>query len=109
MKKLPKAFQRILWSYEIKKMDIERDKKEIITMVLNYGTWDDLKLLQKIYTEDDIKKIISRPQRGVWFEKVLNFWIKLLDVRIDEDTYEKAILRMEPGEKLLTKKSKFRS
>jgi hypothetical protein len=108
MKKLPKAFQRILWSYRIEKLDTERDKKEIITRVLNYGTWDDLKLLQKIYTEEDIKQVVSSPERGCWFEKVLNFWTKLLNLQLDKETYEKAIMKMEPGDKLIHRKPRNR-
>ena len=37
-------------------MDLEEDKDEIITQVLNYGTWEDLKLFFKLYSEKDIKK-----------------------------------------------------
>ena len=94
MKKLPKSFQRIFWSYDIDKMDIEKDKREIITQVLNHGTWDDLKLLYRFYSEGDIRKIVSYPRRGVWFEKVLNFWVKMLNVKIKEEVYKKAIFNL---------------
>lgn len=92
MKKLPNRFQRILWSYDINRLDIEKDKEEIITQVLNYGTWDDLKLLYKLYPEKDIKKVVVHPRRGVWLEKVLNFWMKMFNIKIEENTYEKAII-----------------
>lgn len=99
MKKLPQTFQRILWSYDIDRMDIKEDKREIVTKVLNYGTWDDLKLLYKFYSEKDIKEVVSHPRRGVWFEKILNFWTKMLDIKIKEEVYEKAIFRLAPQEK----------
>jgi hypothetical protein len=73
-RKVPKQFQRVLWSYDISKMDLEKDKKEIITQVLNYGTWEDLKWLFKFYSEKEIKEVIKNPRRGVWFRKVLNFY-----------------------------------
>lgn len=95
-KKLPKNFQRLLWSYDFKKMDAWEDKKEIITRVLNHGTWNDLKLLFKLYSEDDIKKIIKHPRRGVWFEKVLNFWTTIFDIRLKKDVREKAIFNINP-------------
>jgi len=96
MKKLPKRFQRILCSCDINKMDIVSDKDEIIIRVLNYGTWDDLKLLYKLYSEDDIKKVVSQPRRGVWLEKVLNFWMKMFDIEMAEAIYKKAIINLHP-------------
>jgi len=93
-KKLPKKLQRVLWSYDINKLNVEKDKEEIITRVLNYGTWDDLKLLYKIYSEEDIKKVVVHPRRGVWFEKVLNFWVKMLNIKIEENIYKRAIIRI---------------
>ena len=102
MKKLPKSFQRVLWSYDIDKMDIKEDKEEIITQVLNYGTWDDLKLLYKLYSEQDIKEVVSHPRRGVWFEKVLNFWTKMFNIKIREDIYKKAIFTLIPDKEILS-------
>ena len=72
------------------------DKRQIITQVLNYGTWKELKLLFKYYSEADIKAIVSHPQRGVWLEKVLNFWIKMLGIRLRKDVYRKAIVHLVP-------------
>lgn len=45
IKKIPKSFQRALWSYDIDKMDAEKDRTEIITQVLDHGDPDDLKQL----------------------------------------------------------------
>jgi hypothetical protein len=97
-RKVPAQFQPCLWSYDIKKMDLGRDKELIITQVLNYGTWDDLKLLYKLYSEQDIKKVVENPRRGVWFEKVLNFWLTFFDIHLPEDVYNKSIFRLGPGE-----------
>ena len=91
MKKIPKQFQRVLWSYNVNKMDLEEDKKEIITQVLNYGTWKDIKLLYKLYPEKDIKEVVKNPRRGVWFEKVLNFWTLMFNIRLKKDVWKKAI------------------
>jgi len=93
IKKVPKQFQRVLWSYNINKIDLEEDKKEIITQVLNYGTWEDLKLLYKIYSEKEIKEIVRNPRRGVWFKKVLNFWTTIFDIRLKKEIWDKAIFR----------------
>ena len=92
-RKVPKNFQKVLWSYNINKMDLEEDKREIITQVLNYGTWEDLKLLYKLYSEKDIKEVVKNPRRGVWFKKVLNFWIMMFDIRLKKEVLGKAIFR----------------
>lgn len=92
-KKVPKQFQRCLWSYNINKMALDEDKKEIITQVLNYGTWEDLKLLYKLYDEKDIKKVVKNPRRGVWFKKVLNFWTLMFDIKLKKEVWDKAIFR----------------
>ena len=97
MKKVPKQFQRVLWSYDVNKMDLEEDKKEIITQVLNYGTWEDIKLLYKLYPEKDIKEVVKNPRRGVWFEKVLNFWTLMFNIRLKKDVWKKAIFSPKVG------------
>lgn len=93
IKKVPKQFQRALWSYDINKMDLGEDKKEIITQVLNYGTWEDLKLLYKLYSEEEIKEVVKNPRRGVWFKKVLNFWITIFNIQLKKEIWDKAIFR----------------
>lgn len=93
IKRVPKQFRRVLWSYDINKMDLEEDKKEIITQVLNYGTWEDLKLLYNLYSEKEIKKVVRNPRRGVWFEKVLNFWITIFNIQLKKEIWDKAIFR----------------
>ena len=82
LKKLPESFQRALWSYDIKKIDLRKDKKEIITQVLNYGDWQ------------EIKKVISNPRKGVWFEKVLNFWCNMFNIKLRKEIYQSAIFRI---------------
>ena len=96
IKKVPRQFQRVLWSYDISKMDLEEDKKEIITQVLNYGDWEDLELLYKLYPEKEIKKVVKNPRRGVWFEKVLNFWLTIFNIKLKKDNYQKAIFNLNP-------------
>jgi len=96
MKKIPKNFQRALWSYDIEKMDAEKDKVEIITQMLNHGNSDDLRQLFEIYSDEEIKEIVKNPRRGVWFEKVLNFWTTIFNIRLKKDVREKAIFNINP-------------
>ena len=95
-KKLPRSFQKALWSYDIKKIDVRKDKKEVITQILNYGDWQDIKTIFKLYSEEEIKKVIRNPRRGVWFEKVLNFWCSMLNISLKKEIYQNAIFRINP-------------
>ena len=93
---IPEFVAPSLWSYDIKKLNIEEDKELIITQVLNYGDERRIKWLYSVYTEDDIKRVVSNPGRGLWFEKVLNFWEKMLDIRIPKKVRKKAIFNINP-------------
>ncbi len=95
-KKIPQKWQWLLWSYDIKSLDFKKDKEYIITQVLNYGTWEDLKLLFKLYSEREIKNIIKNPCRGLWFEKVLSFWLTIFNIKLAKNLYQKAILNINP-------------
>jgi len=92
-RKLPKKFQSVLWSYDVSKMDLKKDKKEIITQVLNYGTWDSVRWLFRVYPEKEIKKVIKNPRRGAWFRKALNFWTTIYNIKLKKDILKKAIFR----------------
>ena len=93
--KILQKLQWVLWSYDIRDLDLKEDKEYIITQVLNYGTWEDLKLLYKLYPEKDIKKVVKNPRRGVWFEKVLNFWTSMFNIRLKKEAWEKAIFSLK--------------
>lgn len=96
MKKIPGFLQSVLWSYDLKELDLKEDKGMIITQVLNYGDWKDLKWLYSVYTEKDIKEVLRHPRRGLWFERVLNFWEIMLKISIPKKIREKAIFRLQP-------------
>jgi len=93
-KKIPQKMRWLFWSYDIKSLDIKTDKDYIITQVLNYGTWDDIKWLKNVYSENEIKKVVERPRRGVWFEKVLNFWLTIFNLRLKKNIREKALFKL---------------
>ena len=95
-KKIPKFVAPCLWSYNINHMDLQEDKQLIIMQVLNYGTWRNIKWLYSVYTEDDIKKVVTNPGRGLWFPKVLNFWETVLEIKIPKNKREKALFKLTP-------------
>ena len=91
--KIPQKIKWLFWSYDIKSLDLKEDKDYIIPQVLNYGTWEDLKWLYKVYSEKDIKKVVKNPRRGLWFKNVLHFWTTIFNIRLKKEVWEKAIFR----------------
>lgn len=103
---LPEFLQSALWSYNIKKMDIKADKDLIIQQILNYGTEKQFEWLFKTYSEEEIKDVIRHPRRGCWYRDVLNYWLKIFDIKLNKDTYEIAAIDLIPSlkkQKLLAK------
>lgn len=78
---IPEFVQPFLWSYDIDALDISRDKKRIITNVLNLGTSEATDWLFDTYTKEDIKNCLVNPLPGEWNNKSMNFWSLLFDVQ----------------------------
>ena len=76
-----KKFKPFLWSYDIDKIDLNRDKKRIITNVLNFGTIKATDLLFEVFDRVDIEKIVKKPIPGEWSDKSLNYWSIIFDIK----------------------------
>lgn len=74
------VFKPFLWSYDISRIDLKKDKKRIITNVLNIGTKEALDLLFKFYSSDEIKEAVANPLKGEWNEKSINYWTIIFDL-----------------------------
>ena len=96
--KIPQKMKWLFWSYDLNGLCLKDNKDYIITQVLNHGTWEDLKWLFKVYSREEIKEVIKSPCRGVWFEKVLNFWSILFSIHLKKDIRQKAIFKIDPLE-----------
>lgn len=104
-KKLPKFLQPCLWSYDLEKMDIKDDKETIITQVLNFGNVKSVKWLLKTYPEKDIIETVRYPQRGSWTKETLNYWLKMLEIKIPKIIKLLAIQNIFPNKKLYDPKN----
>jgi len=105
-KSLPPFLQPALWSFKVKDLDFKRDKRYIITQILNYGNKRDVSWLLSHYSEKEIKEVLRKPSPGSWLPQVLNFWITIYNIKLNKKTFEDAIF--EPWrikEKYLKKKS----
>lgn len=67
-KTIPSNLQGILWSVNVKNLDIEKDKVYIIHQVLSYGTLEQIRWLFKVYSKREIKRVFE-----VFPMKVYNF------------------------------------
>lgn len=96
--RVPKFLQSVLWSFNISKMRLDNpsDKREIITQVLNCGGEEQIEWLFKIYKSQEIKEVLKEPRRGTWYPKSLNFWTRILAVKVPAKKYQAAILDINP-------------
>lgn len=78
---IPAKIKPFLWSYDTKKINKKRDKKRIITNILNIGNDGALKWLFKNYDKKDIRENIKKPLAGEWNNKSLNFWSLIFGVK----------------------------
>lgn len=83
---IPQFVQPFLWSYDSSALDVVRDKRRIITNVLNLGTAQATDWLFKVYTKEDIRDCLVHPLPGEWNNKSIAFWSLLLDVNPDLTT-----------------------
>ena len=80
-KKILHIFKPFLWSYDVAKLDLKKDKKRIITNILNWGTKETTDLIFQIYTDEEIKEAIKEPLPGEWNDKSLNYWSIIFNLK----------------------------
>ncbi len=78
---IPKFLQPYLWSYDLKKLNLKKDKERIITNILNLGDRKATKWLFEQYNKEEIKKIVKNPLPGEWNKKSLNYWAFVLNIK----------------------------
>ena len=100
--KLPAFMQSCLWSYDISKIDPQKDSRLIITQALSFGTQQQINWALSQYSPDEIRSVISRPQRGMWQRASLNKWLNNFGIILDPLEYESAIRDLNPRVKLAT-------
>ena len=91
---LPKFLQPCLASYNLGQLNIKRDKILIITSVLNQGGYRTLKWLTKTYGQKEIKSVVRDPVRGMWYEWILKYWLKIFGAKLPNQIYQKAIIKL---------------
>lgn len=96
MNRIPQEFQAILWSTNIKNLDLEKDKNYIIHQVLLYGNLKQIKWLFKAYGKGKVRETFIKNPLPIYtrtvFHFVKNFILGLKDKKLDEKKYIKNIV-----------------
>lgn len=64
--KIPYHLQGILWSVNVKNLDLEKDKVYIIHQVLMYGDLGEISWLFKVYSEEEIKNVFENAPMKIY-------------------------------------------
>jgi len=98
MKKVPKRLQPILWSVDVKNLDLEKDKVYIINQILGYGGMETLSWLFKSYPKKVIKQIFINKPLKVYTTAAFNFTKEILleikDKKLDPYKYDISLPRI---------------
>lgn len=78
---IPQFIHPFLWSYDISKLDLEKNKKRIITNILNYGTKEATNWLFSEFKYEDIRDAVENPIPGEWNKKSIHFWALIFGVK----------------------------
>lgn len=81
---LPSSVRQTLWSYDVNKVDLQKDKRLIIQQVLNYGTKEATDWLFTTYEKDEIAKVAQTISKGTWNKMSLGFWSLILGIKPNE-------------------------
>lgn len=93
---LPKFLQPCLASYDLRELDLQEDRRLIITQVLNKGDDEALRWLGKNYSQKEIKEAIVLPMKGMWLKNILAYWQKIFNLKLNRKVFNEAILDLRP-------------
>lgn len=77
---IPNFIKPYLWSYDISKLDMQTNKRRIITNILNVGSAQATDWLFSVYSKEEIIDVIVKPLSGEWNKRSLHFWSLILGV-----------------------------
>ena len=76
--KIPKKLQGVLWSVDVKDLDLEVNKAYIINQILCFGRQSELKWLFKTYSRSEIKEVFLKRPSKIYLPSAFNFCKKIL-------------------------------
>ena len=63
---IPSALQGILWSVDVKNLDLEKDKVYIIHQILSYGNLKQIRWLFKVYDKKTIREVFLKTPKNIY-------------------------------------------
>jgi hypothetical protein len=99
--KIPKSFQGILWSVNVKNLDLEKDKVYIIHQVLMYGNLKQIRWLFQVYGKKEIRRVFEETPMKIYSPQCFNF-VKNIILNLKEKSLptDKYITLKIPGKNL---------
>jgi len=76
----PQSVKAVLWSYNWNALEVQKDKKIIISQVLNFGSEEAIKWLFKQYGLTDVEQIANTIPLFQWNKKSLSLWKLVLSI-----------------------------
>ncbi|PIV12741.1 MAG: hypothetical protein COS47_00935 [Candidatus Nealsonbacteria bacterium CG03_land_8_20_14_0_80_36_12] len=95
LNKIPSEFQGILWSANVRELDLEEDKNYIIHQVLMYGSLEQIRWLFRTYKKEEIKKVFIENPVPIYTKPIFYFIKNIilnLKKKLDEKKYIKNII-----------------
>ncbi len=91
MNSIPQSLQSVLWSKDIKTLNLDHDAPYIVHQTLSHGTIDDIRWLFSIYPKEKITEIfVKNPYkdyRKARFLFIIKFFLHLSDKALDPRLY----------------------
>lgn len=96
-KDVPDSVRACLWFADINYLDWKKQQDLVVTQVLNRGTWEAVRWVYRTYGTKAMKASLLKPKRGFWFPQSLVFWSKFFGIKLSRETFEMALLRLDPA------------
>jgi hypothetical protein len=94
-KKVPIRLQGILWSKDVRNLDLEKDKVYIIHQILMYGDFSDIRYLFHTYSLKVIQSVFISSPKKIYtkpiFALLKKFILDLEKEELDEKKYVRTL------------------
>lgn len=86
---IPKEFKKYFWDTDFDSLDIQKNKKYIISRLYNFGDIKEIKWLKKVYSSEDIREVAlkSRSLKPI----VANYLCQQFKLNKEDMAYYKTI------------------
>ena len=81
---LPENLSSILWSYDLGKLDLEKNRRVILVSVINYGDWNQWRWLIKTYGSTVVREELKKMSPTAFRPGALKLISLLLKVSITQ-------------------------